>query len=153
MPEEIDENDEDKDEDEDENGNDDNDRMAEASTSWSNKNPIGKDPMPMEPLEKDLDLLFHICTNLLRCCMCGRHDFLAAIRELLLLTQKHSVAEAFLSSGVPAILLQSFSFKTESRGYLPYAAMLLCHTAESSAVKNSIMGKEIVHFFTSHSRH
>ncbi|CAH7665807.1 hypothetical protein PPACK8108_LOCUS94, partial [Phakopsora pachyrhizi] len=179
MPEEIDENDEDKDEDEDENGNDDNDRMAEgeiilglpacmmdsadsindfnlyssASTSRSNKNPIGKDPMPMEPLEKDLDLLFHICTNLLRCRMCGRHDFLAAIRELLLLTQKHSVAEAFLSSGVPAILLQSFSFKTESRGYLPYAAMLLRHTAESSAVKNSIMGKEIVHFFTSHSRH
>ncbi|KAI8460869.1 hypothetical protein BY996DRAFT_6429551 [Phakopsora pachyrhizi] len=145
MPEEIEENDEDKDDDEDENGNDDaDDRMAEAfmlysadsingsnmyfsaSTSRSNKNTMAKDLMPMEPPEKDLDLLFHICTNLLRCRMCGRHDFLAAIR-------KHSVAEAFLSSG------------TESRGCLPYAAMLLRHTVESSA--------EIVHFVTSHSRH
>ncbi|CAH7686641.1 expressed protein, partial [Phakopsora pachyrhizi] len=154
MPEEIEENDEDKDDDEDENGNDDaDDRMAEASTSRSNKNTMAKDLMPMEPPEKDLDLLFHICTNLLRCRMCGRHDFLAAIRVLLLLTQKHSVAEAFLSSGVPAILLRSFSFKTESRGCLPYAAMLLRHTVESSAVKRSIMKKEIVHFVTSHSRH
>ncbi|KAI9600681.1 hypothetical protein H4Q26_000471 [Puccinia striiformis f. sp. tritici PST-130] len=82
----------------------------------------------------------------------GRHDFLAAIRVLLILTQKHSVAEAFLNSGVPAILLRSFSFKTESRGCLPYAAMLLRHTVESNPVKQAIMAKEITHFISSHGR-
>jgi len=38
------------------------------------------------PSEEDLELVFKICTNVLRCEQCGRHDFLAAIRVLLILT-------------------------------------------------------------------
>ncbi|MBW0460652.1 hypothetical protein O181_000367 [Austropuccinia psidii MF-1] len=177
TPEELDENDEDEDEDDD---NDIDDVMGEStnflgfpvfdsgllSTRSLNLNssdlaqkssksseistPI---PAPAHSSTEDLDLLFRICTNLLKYQKCGRHDFLAAIRVLLILTQDHSVAEAFLSSGAPAILLRSFSFKTETRGCLPYAAMLLRHTVESHSVKKAIMTKEIIHFITSHSRH
>jgi len=49
----------------------------------------------------------------------GRNDFLAAIRVLLILTQKHSVAEAFLKNGVPVILLHSVSLKTDLEGAWP----------------------------------
>jgi len=49
----------------------------------------------------------------------GPNDFLAAIRVLLILTQKHSVAEAFLKNGVPVILLHSVSLKTDLEGAWP----------------------------------
>ena len=75
------------------------------------------------PSEEDLELVFKICTNVLRCQQCGRNDFLAAIRVLLILTQKHSVAEAFLKNGVPVILLHSVSLKTDLEGAWP---MLPC---------------------------
>ncbi|KAA1107112.1 hypothetical protein PGT21_002719 [Puccinia graminis f. sp. tritici] len=127
-------------------------QTASTSASKSTKTPEVSSPAFSEPSEEDLELLFQICTNVLRCQQCGRHDFLAAIRVLLILTQKHSVAEAFLNSGVPSILLRSFSFKTESRGCLPYAAMLLRHTVESNSVKQAIMTKEITHFISSHGR-
>ncbi|KAH9820843.1 hypothetical protein DFH28DRAFT_1121207 [Melampsora americana] len=124
----------------------------QPSTSKASKAASVSEP-ETRPTDAQLDLLFQICTNLLRFQQCSRHDFLAAIRVLLILTQKHTVAEAFLSSGVPAILLRSFSFKTETRGCLPYAAMLLRHTVESASVKKAVMKKEIVHFITTHHRH
>ncbi|WAQ92891.1 hypothetical protein PtA15_17A373 [Puccinia triticina] len=127
-------------------------QTASTSAAKSTKTPELSSPAFSQPSEEDLELIFQICTNVLRCQQCGRHDFLAAIRVLLILTQKHSVAEAFLNSGVPAILLRSFSFKTESRGCLPYAAMLLRHTVESNPVKQAIMTKEITHFISSHGR-
>ncbi|OAV88065.1 hypothetical protein PTTG_29169 [Puccinia triticina 1-1 BBBD Race 1] len=127
-------------------------QTASTSAAKSTKTPELSSSAFNQPLEEDLELIFQICTNVLRCQQCGRHDFLAAFRVLLTLTQKHSVAEAFLNSGVPAILLRSFSFKTESRGCLPYAAMLLRDTVESNPVKQAIMTKEITHFISSHGR-
>ncbi|KAI9601992.1 hypothetical protein KEM48_001282 [Puccinia striiformis f. sp. tritici PST-130] len=127
-------------------------QAASTSAPKSTKNAEASSSAFTEPSEGELQLIFQICTNVLRCQQSGRHDFLAAIRVLLILTQKHSVAEAFLNSGVPAILLRSFSFKTESRGCLPYAAMLLRHTVESNPVKQAIMAKEITHFISSHGR-
>ncbi|CAH7682952.1 expressed protein [Phakopsora pachyrhizi] len=49
---------------------------------------------------------------------CGRHDFLAAIRVSLLLTQ-HLVVDTFLSSGGPAILLQASLSKLRSVTVFP----------------------------------
>lgn len=128
------------------------DTNTSASVHKSTKSGEGPTSSFVEPSEEELDLIFKICTNVLRCQLCSRHDFLAAIRVLLILTQKHSTAEAFLNSAVPATLLRSFSFKTESRGCLPYAAMLLRHTVESNIVKQTIMTKEITHFISSHGR-
>ncbi|POW21744.1 hypothetical protein PSHT_02053, partial [Puccinia striiformis] len=122
-------------------------QAASTSAPKSTKNAEASSSAFTEPSEGGIAA--HI-PNL--CQQSGRHDFLAAIRVLLILTQKHSVAEAFLNSGVPAILLRSFSFKTESRGCLPYAAMLLRHTVESNPVKQAIMAKEITHFISSHGR-
>ncbi|KAI7944747.1 hypothetical protein MJO28_010442 [Puccinia striiformis f. sp. tritici] len=69
------------------------------------------------------------------------------------LTQKHSVSEAFLNSGVSAILLRNFSCKTSSRGGLPYAAMLPCHTVESTPVKQAmIMATDITLFISLNGR-
>ncbi|KNZ52288.1 hypothetical protein VP01_3628g3 [Puccinia sorghi] len=56
------------------------------------------------PSKEDLELVFKICTNVLRFQQCGRHNFLADIRVLLILTQKHSVAKAFLNSDACPIL-------------------------------------------------
>ncbi|KNZ56695.1 hypothetical protein VP01_2340g3, partial [Puccinia sorghi] len=56
------------------------------------------------PSEEDLELVFKICTNVLRCQQCGCHNSLADIRVLLILTQKHSVAKAFLNSGACPML-------------------------------------------------
>jgi hypothetical protein len=59
------------------------------------------------------------------------------VLDILIFTQKHSVAEAFLYNGVPLILLSGFSFKMESQFYLPYSEIPLQHTVESQLEKEA----------------